>query len=159
MFKKVTRTESNLAGNIPAFSFPLYFDNEKVMGTRIDYQVVILNNEGNVPIGGKIHIKAKGTVVNPIIENISTEEFIKINKTLSDGEIVTIDTTDGPGKGIIGEYNGVTRDYLQYWNFSNTWLKFLPGTTIIGYTSDNEAEDLMEVSIDINAEKYGLEEM
>jgi hypothetical protein len=159
MFKKVTRTEGNLAGSIPTFHFPLYFNIDQVVGTRVDYQVIILNNEGNVPIGGKIHIKANAVVVNPVVENISTEEFIKINKTLQPGEVVTIDTTDGPNKGVWGEYNGVYKDYFQYWNFSNTWLKFLPGNTILGYTSDNEAQDDMQVTIDINTEKYGLEEM
>lgn len=161
MFKKETETRTVLSGDVGVFHFPVIFqsDMNMIMGVRNNYLILLVENEGNAAIGGKIIIEAKGEIENPTITNILTDEYIKINKTLQLGEKVIINTSDGGKKGITGEYRGVESDYLQYWGFDNTWLKFESGSTIIGYSTDNQSELLMEVTIELNPEKYGLEEM
>ena len=161
MFKKTTETKTVLSGDIGTFHFPLYFEDDirLIVGIRNNYLILLVDNEGNAAIGGKIIIEAKGEIVNPTITNILTDEYIKINKTLVAGEKVIINTADGSKKGVYGEYNNVESDYLQYWDFSNTWLKFESGSNIIGYSTENQAESFMDVTIELNPEKYGLEEM
>lgn len=161
MFKKLTETKTVLSGDTGSFHFPFIIQNNMnyIMGIRTNYLIVVVENEGNATIGGKIYLTAKGQIQNPKLENVLTGEYIKINKTLQQGEVVAIDTTDGPTKGITGSYQGVYRDYLQYWDFTNTWLKFEAGSTILGYSTDDGSEDLLDVRVEINPEKYGLEEM
>lgn len=161
MFKKNTETRTVLNGDVGAFHFPLIFedDMDMIIGIRNNYLVLLVENEGNAAIGGKIIIEAKGTIINPVITNLLTDEFIKINKTLLNGEKIIINTSDGGAKGIFGEYQGVEYDYLKYWDFENTWLKFESGATIIGYSTENQSETYMDVVIELNPEKYGLEEM
>ena len=57
------------------------------------------------------------------------------------------------------DYNGVERSYLQYWSFENKWLKFQKGTTLIGYSTENQSENLLDITIELNPEKFALEEM
>lgn len=161
MFKKNTETKTVLSGDTPAFHFPLYFEPEPkvIMGTRINYLVLLVENEGNAAIGGKIIIEAKGEVENPTITNILTDESFTINKTMQAGEKIVVNTADGSDKGIYGYIHGAKVDYLEYWDFDNTWLKFEAGSSIIGYSTANQSETLMEVSIELNPVKYGLEEM
>lgn len=160
MFKKETIVKKALSGDIPAFSFPLILTpNGVVFGTRKDYLTLVVENEGNVAIGGRIILKSKGNVVNPSITNVETGEKIKINKTMSSGEEIIITTVDGAERGVVGNIGGNKENYLRYWNFKNNWLKFQKGTSLIEYATDNQSESQLEVMIEINPEKYNLEEM
>ena len=51
------------------------------MGYREPSLIVNTNNIGDVKTGMRIEFKALGTVVNPKLVNIETQDFIKINKT------------------------------------------------------------------------------
>ncbi|MBO7695448.1 MAG: phage tail family protein [Methanobrevibacter sp.] len=161
MFKKIVDSQTVLSGDYGGFHFPFILQDNMgyIIGTRINYLMLIVENEGDVAVGGEIKLTAKAEIVNPVIENILTGEYIKINKTLQQGEVITINTVDGEEKGITGYYQGVTRDYLQYWDFSNSWFKFEAGSTMIGYSTDNGSESELEVVVTINPAKYGLEEM
>lgn len=160
MFRKLTETVTVLSGNVGAFHFPLEFPPYGIiMGTRTSYLMLAVQNEGDVEVGGKIIITAKGTVVNPTIENVTTGQQLTIRKTLSAGETVIINTEDGSERGVIGEYQGVRSNYLQYWDFNNDWVKFEAGTSLIGYSTESQTENYMEVTIQINPSRFGLEDM
>lgn len=159
MFKKDTITRTVLSGDTPVFHFPfILIPKMMIMGTRIDYLMLAVENEGNVSIGGKIILKSSGVVKNPKITNVLTGETITVKKTMQAGERIVINTVDGKDRGITGYYQGVEQSYLQYWSFENTWFKFLKGTTLIGYETENQSENSLDVSIEINPEKFGLEE-
>lgn len=160
MFKKETIVKKALSGDIPAFSFPFILAQTGfVFGTRKDYLTLVVENEGNVAIGGKIILKSKGLVVKPSITNVETGEKIVINKTMEIGEEIIITTIDGVERGIVGNVRGIMENYLKYWDFKNVWLKFQKGTSLIEYATENQAESQLEVVIEINPEKYNLEEM
>lgn len=161
MFKKNTITKTNIQSSTPIFHFPLIIPKYEgiTLSTRENYLMLAVENEGGVPIGGKIKLTAKGNVLNPTLENVLTGEVIKINKEMVEGEEIIINTVDGKERGITGYLNGVTRSYLQYWDFSNTWFKFLIGTTLIGYTTENASESYLDVVVEINPQKYSLEEL
>lgn len=161
MFKKNTETKTVLNGDRGVFHFPLIFEPSPrlIMGIRVNYLMLMVENEGNAAIGGKIILIAKGEIENPVITNLITDEFIKIHKTMQLGEKIVINTADGSEKGIFGTIAGVESDYLQYWDFDNTWLKFESGPTLIGYSTENQSEALLDVSVELNPVKYGLEDM
>lgn len=160
MFKKNTISRTKVQGSTGNFKFPLALPQEGIiLSERHDYLLISVNNEGGVPIGGRIIITARGVALNPQIENLNTNEIIKINKQMVAGETITINTSDGAERGIIGEIGGVKSNYLQYWNFSNKWFKFNLGTTLLGYSTDDSSENLLDITVEINPEKFSLEEM
>lgn len=160
MFKKNTVTKTVISGSSGLFHFPLVLKPSGIaMSSRKNYLILAVENEGSVAIGGKIIFKAKGEVLNPSVENLSTGEKITINKTLQEGEIVTVNTVDGKDKNITGYLNGVTMSYFNYWNFENSWFKFGKGTTLVGYSTENATENLLDITIELNPEKYNLEDM
>lgn len=160
MFKKETIVQKTMAGDTPAWHFPFILPPYGVvLGVRTDYLILAVENEGNVAIGGRIILTAKGEVVNPSIENLETNEKIVIKKTMAAGEKIIITTTDGKDRGIIGSIDGVEENYLRYWSFTNNWLKFPKGTSLIKYATENQSESKLDVLIELNPEKYNLEEM
>lgn len=160
MFKKVSQVKTILAGEQLMFHFPWIIPEEGyVMSVRTAYSLLTVENEGDVPVGGRITLTALGEVERPTVENIGTGETIKILKTLHVGETVVIDTTDGESKGVTGTVGGEELNYFKYWSVNNTWFKFQQGTTLVGYSTENSSDSLLRVSVEINPEKFALEEM
>lgn len=161
MFHKETDVLKAIAGDYPVFHFPFIVVDEYkyIMGTRVDYLQLIVENEGNVPVGGKITFVAKGHIVNPSVKNVETGEKIVVRKVMENGDRIVINTVEGKDRGIFGIKGDKQENYLQYWSFSNTWLKFNKGTTMIEYSTENQSENNLEVLIEINPQKYALEEM
>ena len=161
MFRKKTLPSTILSGTKPAFRFPLIFPQGKgiIMGIRTNYNLIAIENEGNVSTGSIIRISSHGEVVKPTITNITTGEFIRINKSLVDGEVIEINTNDGNEKGVKGYLDGEELNYFKYWSFENTWLKFPIGTTLIGFSIEEGNESLVDISITLNPLKYALEDM
>ena len=159
MFHKVKSPNTVIAGSSPGFHFPLSIpDTGYFISTRIDYLIISCENEGNATVGGVITITAQGTVKNPVIENIETGEKFTIYKTLSEGEVVEINTTQGENRGIKGGVDGATQNYFRYWDYENDWIEFGVGNTMVGYTADDDTQVNMTVKVVIAPEKYGLED-
>ena len=160
MFKKITQTITTISGDSGMFFFPFIIKPiGYVFGVRNNYLVLEVDNEGDVEIGGKVTITALGEIVNPVITNMENGQQMKINKTMVEGEVIVINTNDGKDRGIWGYINLTRSSYLHYWDFDNDWIKFSPGLSLIGYGCDNQAETKMDVKIEINPARFGLEEM
>lgn len=159
MFHKVVPPNTVISGSSPGFHFPLSIPNTGFkLSTRTDYLVISVDNEGDSAVGGIITLKADGEVVNPTVENIETGEKFKIYKTMAKGDVIVVDTRLGANQGIKGGHGEATENYFKYWDFENDWIQFGIGSVLVGYSTDNEAESLLTVLIEIKPEKYGLEE-
>ena len=160
MFKKNTITKTVLSGSYAMLHSPFVIPPYGIVGgRRNNYLMLSVENEGNAEIGGRIILTAKGEIKNPSVENVGTGETITINKTMQNGERIIISTLKGKERGIVGIIDEVEMDYFQYWDFRNTWFQFQQGTTLIGYSTENDSENKLDVVIEINPEKYALEEM
>lgn len=160
MFHRKTNVQTVLSGSEPGFHFPLILKNTGfIFGRRYSYSLIGVVNDGDVPVGGIFTIQATGTVKNVKIENVYTGEFVKIYKTLTAGEKVTINTTDGKERSIVGELNGVVKNYFQYWGFEGSWLQFGIGTSLIGYSVEEGEPQNVNISFELNTKKYSLKEM
>lgn len=161
LFKKKSQTQVVLNGVTPSFHFPLIIPREGViMSVRHNYQLIAVENDGAIETGCIIRMKSRGTLSNPKIENVFTGERILINKSLVAGEEIVINTNDGKEKGLWGSINDAeSENYFKYWNFDNTWFKIPPGTSLLGYSVDNDLEALLEVTVEISPAKYTLKEL
>ncbi len=162
MFKKNTLTKKILSRSEGKFIFPWIITDAKydnILSYRISFDLVEVENEGSVTIGGSVILIAKGTVENPGVENLMNGDRMVINKTLQAGEKIIITTTDDENKGVKGFRGGIEYNYYKYWNFENDWMKFDIGSTLIGYFADNDTSNMLDVMIEINPKRYSLEEL
>lgn len=160
MFRTKQRIETILSGSIPLFRFPLVIPKNVgiVMSERVSYHILIIQNTGQIEVGAIIKIVAKGSISGLEIENVITGEFIKVNKTLEAGEEILIDTNLGESRGIKGGTDGAYTDYLKYWDYTNSWMQFPVGSSLLGYSVDDDKASLVNMSIYIVPKVAALKE-
>ncbi len=145
-WKDVNETKTNIAIWQGNFSFPLFIPTEGIkMGYREPSLIANVNNIGDIQTGMRIEFKALGTLVNPKLINVETQEYIKINKTMTKDEIITV-TTDFANKKITCNKNGVIENAFQFLDLYSTFLQLELGDNLFRYDAD-EGLDNLEVSI------------
>lgn len=131
----------------PRFHFPLIMSSELpekgvIFGERISSLISSITNYGSFSIGMKIVFKANGSVVNPSLINVNTQDEFKINKTLTDGEEVEVNTSIGT-KRIKGRIdNGEYKNYFMYKDIDSTWLQLEVGTNLFRYNAEEGINNL-----------------
>ena len=131
-------------------------DNTKSMiyGYRAESVIVDCYNEGDVSTGMRIRFTALGTVSNPILLNVDTEEFIQINATMKTGDVIEINTKYG-SKGAKLIRDGVETDYFRYIDVDSTFMQLAIGDNMFRYDAASGVNSL-EVSIFYSKEFLGV---
>ncbi len=129
------------------FKFPLIIPKDKgiLFGIRHPSLIAEITNNGDMPIGYTIEFRSFGTVKNPSLIDIGSQQFIKLNKTLVSGETITIDTREGY-RQIKGTVNNEETNYFKYRTFDSSWLQLEQGINYLRYAADSGL-DLLEVYI------------
>ena len=148
----------DIASWVAAWHFPCVIekDNKKSMifGYRAESVIVDCFNEGDVSTSMRVRFTALGTVVNPIILNVDTEEFIKLNVTMLTGDVIEVNTKYG-NKGATLTRNGEKTDYFRYIDVDSTFMQLAIGDNNFRYDADSGVNS-MEVSIFYNKEYLGV---
>ena len=119
-----------------------------------DNGIVDCYNEGDVSTGMRIRFTALGTVSNPILLNVDTEEFIQINATMKTGDVIEINTKYG-SKGAKLIRDGVETDYFRYIDVDSTFMQLAIGDNMFRYDAASGVNSL-EVSIFYSKEFLGV---
>lgn len=147
LFSDNFETKSAFVETAPSFHFPLILstslpDKGVIFGKRTASLIVNLANNGSVSVGMKIVFKANGTVVNPSLVNVNTQEDFTINKTLVAGEEVEVITNIGE-KSVKGKIeNGDYTNYFMYKNIDSSWLQLDVGDNLFRYNAEDGIENL-----------------
>lgn len=147
LFTDANEHTVSVASTTPLLRFPLVIpkDTGLLMGVRQPTLIAKVDNTGDLPVGYTIEFIAKGTVVNPIITDIGSQMFIKLNKTMKSGESIIVDTREG-FRRIRGVINGVESNYFKYRTYDSRWLTLESGINYIRYNAD-EGVSALEVTI------------
>ena len=158
MFHYKSIIETPISGVRGGFHFPLSIPSPNGMhfGNVISYQLISVVNNGDVTIGGIIHIKATGNVENPEIISVYSQKSLKLVKTLVEGEVVVIDTDKRTITGHLA--NQPSESYMRYFDFDSDWIMFEAGSNLIGYSADNESYKYVEIMIENNPSYYSIGE-
>lgn len=147
LFTNANESVSVFATTVPRFHFPLIISEnlpEKgiIFGKRTDSLIVNAFNSGAVSSGMRIIFKANGTVVNPKLINVNTQEKFVLNKTLVAEEEVEVNTNIGEKniKGKIG--NTSYSNYYMYKDIDSSWLQLEVGDNLFRYDADEGLENL-----------------
>lgn len=147
LFKDNKESRETAANTISAFHFPLMIDVEDnglptiMFGYKQPSLLINVYNKGDVKTGFRIVFKAKGTLVNPSLLNVNTQNYFKINKTMVAGEEIEVDTVTGE-KRVVGRLNGEESNYYRYKDLSSTWLELQVGDNVFRYDADEGMENL-----------------
>lgn len=124
-------------------------------GMEFDYRepsvIVDVYNSGDVSTGMRIEFRATGTLLNPVLLNMETREYIKINSELKAGDIVTINTEYGSKSAVLLR-DGNTEDYFRYVDVDSTFMQLKIGDNIFRYDAESNL-DALEVSL-YHSNKY-----
>lgn len=139
-FEDINQNRVDFGNDIGDFFFdwevPIEGDELSIRNNSI---VANISNVGEAETPLKVVFKAKSSVKNPSIYNVYTKEFIKINKTMSEGEIITVTTGTG-NKRVESSLNGVTANIFNLLDIQSTFMWLDVGDNVIRY----DAEELIE---------------
>lgn len=147
MFSTKRGILTQIASILPKFHFPLIIPKDKgiILGLRQPDLLATIVNDGDIDTGMVIEFSCNTTVVNPSLLHVGTQEFVKINKTITPGETITVSTMSG-NKYVRGYHDGQTENYFQYWDWDSTWLQMYRGVNVLKYDAD-EGVDGLAVSV------------
>lgn len=142
-----------VAAWVSTLEFELEIDEEEGIefGYREPSVIVDVYNDGDVATGMKIEFRAIGTLCDPILLNVETGEYIKINATLMAEDIVTVNTEYGK-KGAVLERGGVAEDYSRNIDVDSTFMQLGIGRNVFRYDAGSNV-DALEITI-YHSNKY-----
>lgn len=157
-WREENEIKEDIASWVAAWEFPCEIeednDESMIFGYREESVIVDCYNAGDVSTGMRIKFTALGTVINPILLNVNTQEYIQINTTLQTGDVVEI-TTEYGSKGATLTRNGETTDYFRYIDVDSTFMQLEIGDNIFRYDAESGVNSL-EVSLFYSAKYLGV---
>ena len=147
LFSDVFETSSAFVMTEASFHFPFTPSTslpEKgiVFGKRTASLLTNVINKGSVSVGMRIVFKANGTVVNPSLINVDTQEEFLINKTMTSGEEIEVNTNIGE-KGVRGRVgNDDFTNYYMYKDIDSPWIQLDVGDNIFRYNAESGSDKL-----------------
>lgn len=113
-----------------------------IMGLRSPSAIATITNTGTLPCGFIITFQASGTVENPKIIDINTQEYIRLSHTMQAGEVIRISTLDNNKtvRQIIGEDSINAFNFLDFTN--STFLQLAVGINYLRYDADSGLDNL-----------------
>ena len=155
-WRNILESKINIALWKGMFKFPLIIPQNIgiIMGLREPSLIVNVLNTGDVESGMIIKFKALGTLKNPSILNVETQEFFKVNKSMVAGEIITVNTNVG-NKKVIKDLNGIETNILNLIDLDSTFLQLNVGDNLFRYNADENLNNL-EISIYYNPYYLGV---
>ena len=148
-FKSLQMIYADISKVFANFEFPFDIDENGIEMSIVDIgrEVMVLNN-GEIATGANITLTAGGEISNPIIYNVETGAFFKLNTTMQTGDIIVISTTKGH-KSVHKISNGIKTNAINFVANGSTWFQLEVGNNKYTYTADVN-EELLKVEIEAN---------
>ena len=89
-FLESGESHTAIGGITRMYRLPINFSEPHYFGVKSSDRYTNIYNAGDVRVPLKMDIRSTGVVVNPVITNIQTFQFLKLNGTLDAGEYVSI---------------------------------------------------------------------
>ena len=141
-FEDINENRADFGNDIGNFFFDLELEEEgRELSVKNNSIVTNIENLGDAETPLKVVFKAKSTVKNPSIYNVYSKEYIKINRTMSEGEEITV-TTDIGNKRVESYLNGVTTNIFNDLDIHSSFMWLDIGDNVIRYDAEEMIEQL-----------------
>ena len=129
----LTDTRTDVFGMEGDFEFPWEIPIEGIeLSHQVGADTVNVINAGDAECGLRIILTASDAVVDPTITNLTTGEYITLEKSLVAGEVITI-TTALNNKKVESLLAGVTTNAFNYIEEDSTFFALRSGDNLIQY--------------------------
>lgn len=167
MFRLNKGKQTVLAMVQPKFRFPwILKETGNIMGIVSNKKIVNVINDGDCDIGGIIKLEAVvGTVQNPTIFNVDTQEQFMIRLKLLEGDYLLINTKIGEENVIHHHVNylstgkskdeNVIADVIE----GSTFFQFKQGSNLYGYSVEQGSNAFVNLTIDMDELFFSLKGM
>jgi len=105
------------------------------IGWREPSLIVNVFNGGDVMAGMRIDFRALGRLVNPMLLNVVTGQFIRLNITMQAGDVISVNTSWGE-KSVTLRRGGVETDAFRFLDPDSRYLQLVVGDNIFRYDAD-----------------------
>lgn len=132
------------------FHFPTDWGREKPLVLAVvgkSYNVTV-NNKGGFTTGITAQLRFLGEVTNPRLWNMTTGEFVGVNRTFARGERLEIATTPGSKHMTLHKADGQTENLIKYRDYQMNWFQLRPGQNLIAIEcADPDQRSNMDVTL------------
>lgn len=155
-WREETEAKKDIAAWVSSWEFDFELPEEGIeLGYREPSVIVNVYNEGDVKSGMRIEFRAVGTVVNPALLNVNTQEYVKlIDTTMKAGDVITINTEYG-SKGATLTRNGEVLDYFRHIDVDSTFMQLDIGDNVFRYEAES-GQEALEATIYHNNKYLGV---
>ena len=157
-WEEENETREDIASWIGDWEFPCEIDKDDdedmIFGHREENVIVDVYNSGHVSTGMRIVFKALGALSNPMLFNVNTREFIKVNTEMSAGQTITIDTSYGK-KSVVLTSSGLESNIYRLIDVDSTFMQLDIGDNVFRYDAASGADNL-EVTIYFSPKYLGV---
>lgn len=137
------------------FILPFYIlENNWILGVTQPAALASIEYDGEAT-GCIINIVANGTVKNPKIVCIETQQKFEIQKTLVDGEQIEINTVLGQRK-VKGILNNEELNYMQYMSSDSSWIDVNKGVNTFSFSAE-EGQGALSIYLTVVAKYLEVE--
>ena len=142
-FKSISEILSDISKVFGNFEFPFDIEEEGMEFSIIEsHREAEIYNAGEVPCGVIITMTAGSDgIVNPLIYNVKTGEFLGLETTLNQGDRIVINTNKGQ-KSITKYVDGIGQNEINALIANSTWLQLARGINTFYYSADSNEDRL-----------------
>ena len=146
-WRDIATTKADISTETGNIEFPLEIPPEGLeLSIRTISFITNIYNPGDVDTPIRVRLRATGTVINPIIENLDTGEFIRVKRTLSEGDTLEINTAFGNKRIEIIKPDRSRENVFHYIDYKSTFFSLSDGDNTIKYDAE-VGENNLDVSI------------
>ena len=146
-WQDIAESKTDISTETGNLEFPLEIPSEGLeLSIRTISFITNIYNQGDVDAPIKVKLKAVGTVINPIIENLDTDEFIRVKRELAEGDTLEINTAFGNKRVEIIKPDGSRENVFNYIDYKSTFFSLSGGDNTIKYDAE-VGENNLDVSI------------
>lgn len=142
-FKDIDSLNTDFSDVSALFEFPFSIDSD-----GIDFSEIVVNvrrnifNDGDVDTGVIIELfAAGGVVVNPVIYDVLKRTKIKLNVTMLQSDLITINTNIGE-KSVSLTRSGVKTNAMGHLSADSEWLQLASGDNVFTYECESGGSNL-----------------
>lgn len=141
-FYSVDDAHYNIGEILPMFSFPINYDTPHKFGERGTEKYTNVYNDGDVTVPFNVYMETFGTSVNPLIVNLATQEYLKLNGTLTVGDVANIYRDNNNILRAELSTGGELVDILSWVDDGSTLFQLNPGDNVIAFDDDDGGNSL-----------------
>ncbi len=127
---------------IPAFRFPVNYSKPHTFGKRSADRYRNVYNGGNVPVPFQAHLSCNGTSTNPRLTNMKSLKVLKLNGTMSAGDVIDIYRDKNGALRVELTKSGKTSDIMSWVDDDSDLFELEVGDNLISALDDEDGASL-----------------